>query len=1412
MHKKHILALMILSLSIYFSSQITSFTFATDYSISMTTSGSVTLSSPGGVSAISSSEINVITNCQAGYNLTLATSVANNNLYLNGVENNSVAHFTPSDGTTMLSQASNTWGYLLTSTVPTGNNTFLPVPASTATPAILKSTQDTASDANIDDTFQVYYGAMPSNDLASGTYYLVNDTNTGAAGTLAYQLTASPSCVISLDLSFNQNLDGAGDETDDGTNVANFPTSADNTIDTINNTITLSAKIPTRDGYYFTEWNTEADGSGRAFNPGEVIQIGTSSNELVGTVVLYAIWEQDTGCPANKICYMGNGAKAGAMNNQDATSNANNILIPSNYSRPGYGFAGWSTTPDNTDATATVYGPNATINPGNLSSSGLKLYARWITPTGTLQTWVGASSLNTGDVIALKDNRDNEVYTVSKLADGNVWITENLRLVPNTANITEHNTNNPTSNFLAQYSSSASSNMCANDDDNTCDNSVQFNANNLDRSLTQDYSNNDKTSAWYSYGVMYNWYTATAGNGTYETTSGNVSGDLCPTGWHLPTGGSGGEWGILSSAISASVGGTGDIGLRTYPNNFIRSGDYNPQENGGGGTGRGLQGRIWSATASSATNAYRMGYNGTTVTATSNSWNKWDGFSIRCIYQGSNIPYVDIVVDFVGSNIDRVTFFNSEYGTQTATPTAPTVNLVKNSTYTITAVASTGYEFSSWSTTSGNVLTDPTANPTAYTATNDATLSASATLIPSYNVAINLGNHVRSIDFYNVEYGTITVENDNIDTSGNNTPADTDTISLRRGVTYTITATYDDGYSIGSWSTGLNGAIGNTTSPATTYIITGPSTLSLAAIETEEITYSLVYDAGTGTDAPDGDAKTSYNPSEDFIITNSAPIYYGYTFTGWSETPDTNNNGTTVDYVAGDTITVANVAETSTVIKTLYPVYTSNSCSADKICYYDNGADVNDGGRNTMSDQSVTSNTSATLVPSNYSKVGYGFAGWTTSANATPYGPNATITVPDVSSAGLALYAKWVKSEGDLQSWNGCSVMNEGDVTALTDIRDNSTYAVAKLADGNCWTIENLRIDPATANITASNTNNPTSKFVAESNPESGNSLSTTTMCSTNDSECFDQIQYNSNSTNRGLRPSYNTNNTNNSSWFSYGTYFNWYTATAGNGTYDFTATSGPDGDGNTGGDICPKNWRIPTGNTKGEFNALNTAINAGVTNNDANWRAYPNNFVWSGDYNGDKRTSAYSNGRLWSSTASSNNEAYRAGYKSNEMTVKNRYYNKWDGFSVRCIYAGTTAVNNNSNTSSPTAIEPTSASQSSITTESSTDVAAPVNPDSATGSITDSTISSDNLADSYVSPQGVTTGYSASTMDGTTQSSSSTPTIAIISVISASTGVALLLLTKRQEDQESDSETSQKHNQINSFILIIVEDQKHNK
>ena len=84
-----------------------------------------------------------------------------------------------------------------------------------------------------------------------------------------------------------------------------------------------------------------------------------------------------TPCAEDSICYYGNNDDGdGEMEDQTpVASNSNVMLTPSNFSRPGYGFAGWNTE---LDGTGTTYGPSQTIAVGDLSEEGLQLYAKWV--------------------------------------------------------------------------------------------------------------------------------------------------------------------------------------------------------------------------------------------------------------------------------------------------------------------------------------------------------------------------------------------------------------------------------------------------------------------------------------------------------------------------------------------------------------------------------------------------------------------------------------------------------------------------------------------------------------------------------------------------------------------------------------------------------------------------------------------------------------------------------------------------------------------------------------------------------------------------------------------------------------------------------------------------------------------------
>ncbi|MBP5648365.1 hypothetical protein J6X04_03740, partial [Candidatus Saccharibacteria bacterium] len=132
---------------------------------------------------------------------------------------------------------------------------------------------------------------------------------------------------------------------------------------------------------------------------------------------------------------------------------------------------------------------------------------------------------------------------------------------------------------------------------------------------------------------------------------------------------------------------------------------------------------------------------------------------------------------------------------------------------------------------------------------------------------------------------------------------------------------------------------------------------------------------------------------------------------------------------------------------------------------------------------------------------------------------------------------------------------------------------------------------------------------------------------------------------------------------YSYGNYYNWYSATAGHGTYSKSS-------GNVSGDICPAGWHLPTGNTSGEFNSLNTALSGTDTSTTAsnNLRSYPNNFVYSGVVSGSLVGDRSFGGGYWSSSAHSSNYAYYLNFYSSDVYPGKSGNLKYSGWMVRCV------------------------------------------------------------------------------------------------------------------------------------------------
>ena len=435
-----------------------------------------------------------------------------------------------------------------------------------------------------------------------------------------------------------------------------------------------------------------------------------------------------------------------------------------------------------------------------------------------------------------------------------------------------------------------------------------------------------------------------------------------------------------------------------------------------------------------------------------------------------------------------------------------------------------------------------------------------------------------------------------------------------------------------------------------------------AATYTQQaIDYTITYDLADGTLPTGSTNPTTYNVETDtFTLIN--PERANYTFTGW-----TGSNGTT----PAKTITV-----TKGTTGNLNYVANWGDCPVNQICYDDNGANS----PTTMSNQVVSENTtSVTLWASNfqYTGGGYGFAGWNTKADGTgtSYGPNEDITdetvLNKIKLEGLDLYAIWIPSAGNLQNWNDCNTMNIGGVTALTDTRDNNTYAVAKLADGKCWMIENLRFggeEPIVLNSDSSDLATDLSfTFSASQDP------TTNAWCKSNSATCFDQSMLASNNIVRTITDMTQATlgSTDGRGVYSMGNYYNWYSATAGTGTYSVVNR-------NTTSSICPAGWRLPTGGNIGaDFAKLDIAM--GGTGGRQNtvkasnrWRTYPSNYIYSGYINGSSISDRGGiGGNVWASTAGSvNSFAQHLGLYSGYVYPAVSYFNgyKSNGRSVRCI------------------------------------------------------------------------------------------------------------------------------------------------
>ncbi|MEE0888380.1 MAG: hypothetical protein U0L97_04180 [Candidatus Saccharimonadaceae bacterium] len=245
---------------------------------------------------------------------------------------------------------------------------------------------------------------------------------------------------------------------------------------------------------------------------------------------------------------------------------------------------------------------------------------------------------NTGDTLQAIDQRDGKEYWVAKLADGNIWMTQNLDLDieagrtytsadTDLANSTIGTTWTPTVSTSTTSSWTGSDTAPSSYDPGNLywNGNVTTSSGNLSNRTTTDPSATSG-GTHYHVGNYYNWTAAVAMNdsSSYTTNQQDVNQSICPAGWRLPTYSGDKSYENLVNMQGLTAGTSGNI--QNAPTYFVYSGFWN-----GGSMEVGFAGHFRSSVfiynvGSSCFNFFASGnlspqYNNNRVV----------GFSVRCV-------------------------------------------------------------------------------------------------------------------------------------------------------------------------------------------------------------------------------------------------------------------------------------------------------------------------------------------------------------------------------------------------------------------------------------------------------------------------------------------------------------------------------------------------------------------------------------------------------------------------------------------------------------------------------------------------------------------------------------------------------------------------------------------------------------
>ena len=293
----------------------------------------------------------------------------------------------------------------------------------------------------------------------------------------------------------------------------------------------------------------------------------------------------------------------------------------------GYGYW-WSATALNSTNRYRLYYNGSSLGTNHYGSRYDGFFVRCILETRTISDVTYMQDVTdgivkntaTGATATLKDKRDEKEYTVTKQADGNLWMTQNLRLGSDSQiKLTVDNTDLVSTSVYDSGSDGWYTPAVQTSGSDSWQNPVD---------AKHIYQQSDT-----NYGNLYNWYTATAGTGTSNMTNSDASSSICPKGWKLPPNtGTGSYTELMQATVNSSIATRGTNttytnAFQAAPLSFVLSGVYISKLHDPG-----TYGGYWSRTAYSSSDAARgfSFYSSGDYNLQVNYY-KYGGYALRCV-------------------------------------------------------------------------------------------------------------------------------------------------------------------------------------------------------------------------------------------------------------------------------------------------------------------------------------------------------------------------------------------------------------------------------------------------------------------------------------------------------------------------------------------------------------------------------------------------------------------------------------------------------------------------------------------------------------------------------------------------------------------------------------------------------------